>query len=358
MRRILIAVVLLACSGLHAQDLRNLILAARRRGVIEVIDPTTLKSVSRIHFDVPPDSAGLNGVSASADGTMLYVEGPGADGSCCFLYSVDLATLHAKTVAGVWGSHSREAFVISDGVVYRTTELSASGALEGMGNDKFHLDPAGHLLFGIRGFRGPVLDVYDLVQGSIIRRLAPTGSDGDSYPSGAWSGDRFYFYAAKTDGSAARLWTVSANTTQLGPGVAVKTFGQIPGCSRGRLEEITAAGGNLFVYEAFGFKVDRRDSCQTQIPGGAWLVDAETGQLLRHDTPDLHFSALIPDQTEPVLYGLAADGGSNWEAPVELVRIDARDGRVMQSRVLDVDFWRIATAPLRRAPTGDVRAVP
>ncbi len=363
MRRILIAVALLACSGLQAQDLRNLILAARRQGVIEVIEPTTLITVSRIHFHVPPDSAGLNGVSASADGTIVYVEGPitglpDASGSCCFLYSVDLATLHAKTVAGIWGSRSREAFVISDGVVHRTAELSPSGSIADMGGDQLHLDPPGHLLFGVRGFRGPALDVYDLVRGSIIRRLTPTGLDGDWYPSGAWSGDRFYFYAARSDGSAARLWAVSAKTEQLGPGVAVKTFGQIPGCSRGRLEEITAAGGNLFVYERFGTKIDRRDLCHTQIPGGAWLVNPETGRLVRHDAPHLHFAALIPGRAEPVLYGLTAEGGSTWKAPVELVRIDARDGRVMQSRVLDTDIWRIATASLRAAPTGDVRAVP
>jgi hypothetical protein len=194
------------------------------------------------------------------------------------------------------------------------------------------------------------------VRGSTIHHLVPTGLEGDWWPSGTPSGGRFYFYAAKGDGSAARLWTVSADTAVLGPGIAVETFGQVPGCSQSRLEEITAAGGSLFVYEAFGFKIDRRNTCQTLIPGGAWQLDPGTGRLLRQIAPHLHFSALIPDRVEPVLYGLAS--GPDWQAPVELVRIDARDGRVVESRLLDVDVWRVATAPLRTAPTGDVRASP
>jgi hypothetical protein len=360
MREILIAVVFLVCSTLPAQDLKNFVLAQSRSGVIEIIDPATLATVSQIHFDVR-NTAGLNGVAASTDGARLYVEGPitdlpGTSGGCCFLYSIDLATLHAKKVEGIWGT--RKNYLLSDGFGYRASELSTSGVIDGRGNDVLHLDPSGHILFGVRSFRGPVLDVYDLIQGSVSRRLAPAGLEGDWFPSGAWSGDQFYFYAARSDGSAARLWNVSANTTQLGPGVTVETFGETPACSGGRLEKITAAGGNLFVYELFGSKIDRRDRCQAPIPGGAWLVNPETGQLLRHDAPDLHFTALISDRTEPVLYGLSAEGGSNRKAPVELVRIDTRDGLVMQSRVLDADFWWIAAGPLRATPSGNVEVVP
>jgi len=306
--------------------------------------------------ELPPSvrSGSLFGAGSSAPLT----DATDAPGGCCFLYSVDLATLRAEKVAGVSGTPSRGAFVISDGVAYRTAELSSSRAIADMGGDELHPYPAGHLLVGVRQLRVPALDVFDLVRGSMIRRLTPTGLHGNWRSSGTWSGDRFYLYAASSDGSAARLWTAAANTAQLGPGVPVETFGQIPGCSRPLLEEITAAGGSLFVYEAFGTKIDHRDGCQTQIPGQAWLVNPETGRLVRHDAPDLNFSALISGGAEPVLYGLTAEGGSTWKAPVELVRIDARDGRVMQSRVLDADIWRIVTAPLRTAPTGDVRAVP
>jgi hypothetical protein len=139
----------------------------------------------------------------------------------------------------------------------------------------------------------------------------------------------------------------------------VKMSGQIPICSHEPFEEITVAGGNLFLYEKFGSKADPRGSCGSAIiPGGAWVVDPDTGQLLHHYAPQFHFTDLIPDRTEPVLYGLAAEGGTIWEAPVNLVRMDARNGRVLQSRQLDVDYWWIAVAPLQNAPTGEVQVVP
>jgi hypothetical protein len=361
MRRIVMAVVLLACSGLQAQQMKTFVVAQRREGVIEFIDPVTLATVSRIHFDVRSTS-GLNGVAASRDGARLYVEGPitghESPGGCCYLYSIDLAALQAKKVAGIGGTHSQAAFVVSNGIVYQMSEIFARGGSEGTGGGVAFLDPTGHYLFRVRSSHGPALDVYDLAQGTGVRRLAPTGLDGQWFTSGAWSGNRFFLYATRDDGSAARLWTVSATAAELGPGVAVKPFGQIPGCSKVRLKEITAAGGNLFVYERFGTKLDRREFCGSKIPGGAWVVDPDTGQLLHHYAPELHFAALIADRTEPVLYGLAAEGSTTWKAPVKLVRTDARSGRVLQSRYLDVDYWWITVAPLQKAPTGEVQVVP
>jgi hypothetical protein len=67
--------VLLACSVVHAQDLKTYLLAARRSGAVEIIDPASLSTISRIPFDLPPKSVGLNGVSASADGATLYPRG-------------------------------------------------------------------------------------------------------------------------------------------------------------------------------------------------------------------------------------------------------------------------------------------
>src|ERR1700736_3711050 len=75
-----------------------------------------------------------------------------------------------------------------------------------------------------------------------------------------------------------------------------------------------------------------------------------------HVAPGLHFFVLIPHREEPVLYGLSS-GGPDWDFPVKLVRIDARDGKILQTRTLDTDRWNISVAPLRLAPKGDVRAI-
>src|SRR5712691_7234168 len=299
LRSVIVVLVasLLDCSALPSQLAKDFILATRRSGAIEFIDPTTLETTGRIHFNLPLKSAGLNGASASADGSMIYVEGPisGARNGCCALYSIDLATLQTKLAAGIPGSRSRADFVISDGVAHPATALTASGEIGGLRLAQLHLSPNGRWVSGVVSIPDPTVEIYDLVQGSVIRELTPSGLQGDWWTTGAWSDDRFYFYAGKGDGSAARIWTVSPESTELGEGVEIEPLGQIPGCSDPLGVELTAAGGNLFLYEVFGWKLDRRSQCYGEIPGGAWLLEPRTGRLLRQVAPDLHFSAIIPD---------------------------------------------------------------
>jgi hypothetical protein len=354
MSRVSTMAALLACSTLVAQDSRNMILAASRSGVVELINPLTLETVGRIHFDLGRGSAGLNGVSASADGSLLYVEAPiqNQPHACCWLYSIELSTLRIKVAASIPGSRSRNAFVFSDGLVYPATALRHNGITNEI-SDRLHLSPDGRWLFGVKSFRGPALDVYNVVSGQVVRQLIPPGLGGDWWPTGTWSGDRFYLYAANGTGSG-RLWTVSPETTQLGAGVAIEAFGRLSACTNETLREVVVSGADLFVYEEFGFKVDRRNECAGEVPGGVWVVDPATGKLIRQIAPNLHFSALVAGPAGSNLYGLSAEG-RNWELPAELVRIDTQDGRIIRSRHLDPGFWRMAMAPLRRVPSGDVR---
>jgi hypothetical protein len=333
-----------------------MILSASRSGVVELIEPSTLETISRIHVDFGLQSVGLNGVSASADGSLLYVEGPipNEPHGCCALYSIELATLQTKVAASISGSRSRSMFVVSDGLVYLATVLTPNGIPRDMSNDRLHLSPDGRWLFGVRSFRGPALDVYDVGRGLVVRQLTPEGLDSDWWPTGIWSGDRFYLYAANRNGSG-RLWSVSGETPQLGAGATVAPIGRLSGCSDQSSKAIIAAAGNLFIYEEFGFKVDRRNGCAGRVPGGAWLVDPATGELNRQIAPDLHFSALLSDPVGSQLYGLSP-GGPNWESPAQLVRINPSDGGILQSRFLDPGFRRIAIARLRVVPSADVFA--
>src|SRR5215472_14055923 len=135
MDRAFTIVALLAWSPLPAQASKAMVLAASRAGVVELIAVSTLETAGRIHFDFAPWSAGLNGVFASADGSLLYVEGPipTEPTGCCWLYSVELATLQTNAVASVPGSASRNAFVVSNGVVHSTAALAPNGIGKGMG---------------------------------------------------------------------------------------------------------------------------------------------------------------------------------------------------------------------------------
>jgi hypothetical protein len=146
------------------------------------------------------------------------------------------------------------------------------------------------------------------------------------------------------------------DTKQLGEGVAVEQLGQIPGCASNNDKDIVAAGKRVFLYERFGFIGDRRIICNTPVPGGAWIVDPRTGRPAKHITSDAHFSTLVADQRRSFLYGWASEGRYG-DGPGRLLRIDARNGRIVKSRVVKSGFLRMAIAPVRFVPRGDVNVV-
>jgi hypothetical protein len=327
LRLMLLVTVFLACSIAHAQDSKTYILAARRSGAIEIIDPKTLLTIGRIHFDLPPNSSGLNGISAGPDGTTLYVEGPipksskfsDAAGGCCVLYSIDLTTMQTRQVAGVEGTQSRNAFVTFDGVTYPVAPSRGTPPHFPRGAD----------------------ELFDFAQIRIQSGMRMDGSD--------------FLYGSKEDGSGGLLWSGLPGTLDLGHGVSVEPFAKVPGCSAPMNVFLAGAAGNLFLYEAFGWIGDRRNSCNG-VPGGAWIIDPATGELLAHVGPDLYFSELVPDRDQGELCAISTDD-PDWRTGVRLVRIDGQDGTILNSRVLESDFWRIALAPLRNPPAADVRAL-
>lgn len=251
---IVFLLALLACSGAIAQESKDLLIATRRSGEVELIDPSTLATVSRIYLDFGE----LSRVFASEDGSMLYLK------TCCALHTIDLATLRTNVVP----------------------------------------------------FKGS----------------AP-----------------------------ARVWTESPGRTEIERDAYIPQFGLVSGCRFAFPVEvaIAAGGGHMFIYEVFGSKGDRRPLCRgQQVPGGAWMVNPDTGQFLNRVASDLHFSTLIPDRTGSVWYGLASES-YHWNSP-KLVRVDAWSGEVLQTRLLEPQFWSITLAPLRAdlVPTGAVRALP
>ena len=339
---------LIGSSPFQAQDPRNVILAARRSGDVEFIDSQTLQTLGSMHFSLPVPTSGLNGVSLGADGSTVFVDGPMPSDphSCCVLYAVDLATFQAKIVASIPGTASRDSLIRSDGIVYPAARLIPGNPIRRISDNLLHLSPGGQWLFGVKSFRGPAIETYDLTRGGAHQELRPVGLTGDWWPTGAWLGGLFYLNVRSDSGG--RLWTVTPGTIQLDAGVPLT---QPNGCSPTSISGITAAGGKLFLYETFGFKVDQTNACRGSAPGGMWTVDPATGRLSEKLATDYRFTYLLSDRQGAALYGLDP-GSPYWESNVRLVRIDPATGNTLATRALDADFWRIAVVPMAAPPSG------
>jgi hypothetical protein len=350
---ILWSVVLLVCLGKEAQGSSDYIVTVRRTGVIDFIDPTTLKTLSSITVDVTWSGSGLNGVFANPDGRTIYIEGPIGRSSedangCCRLYSIDLATLQTKVVAGIWGTRSRLAFIMAGPGVLRPVPAAPASAIKKSRGDQWQSSPDGRWWFGLRN--GPAVDLFDVAQGTIVRSLGGQGLEEPWWASGTWLGNRFYIYA--THHGSSRLWALTPESTQLGDGVEVAEPGQISACRIDAVMSVIAAGDRLLVYEIFGSKIDRRDRCDG-VPGGAWIVDPASGLSTGQLASDLYFWMLIPNRAGSELYGITSEV-PDTQSPAELVRVDAHNGNVLQRRPLESDYWWITTARLQRIPSGNV----
>src|SRR5580700_3940347 len=178
MKRALSTLGLLALAGspvLQAQNPKTVILAARRAGDVEFIDSQTLQTLGSLHFSLPAQTVGLNGVALSADGATVYVDGPMPSNAhgCCVLYAVDLATFQSKVAASIPGTASRDLLLQSGGVIYPAAQLIPGNPIRRISDDLLHLSPDGSWLFGVKSFRGPAIESYDLLHGAAHQELRP-----------------------------------------------------------------------------------------------------------------------------------------------------------------------------------------
>jgi hypothetical protein len=345
--------ILWICTVSIAQDSKEYIIAARRTGIIEFIEPSSLKTISSIETGVARNSTGLNGVSANPDGQTIYIEGPIGVKSleannCCWLYSIDLATLQAKVVADIWGTKSRRFFVNSGPSLMQPVSGAVEGATEKIEGDHWQASSDGRWWFGLRN--GPTLDLYDVARGEVSRSLTAVGMAESSPVNGVWLGNEFYVYTIRN--ASGRLWRLSPESVQLGAGIPLPQLADVPGCQIEGLIEITTAGDRLVLYENFGGKIDRRSRCDG-VPGGAWVLNPATGRVVVQIAPHLYFWNLIPNRAGSELYGITSEAAGT-QGPAELVRVDAHSGSVLQSRSLESDYWWISVATLRSIPSHNI----
>ncbi len=315
---------LTGASNLRAQSSRDFVFVARRSGIGEVLDAATLATVARIHFDFHVER-----LAASVDGSKVRVEGYASGAPCCKHYNFDPVT--SKLEEDIPSRQGRDGF------------------------GECLLSPDGRWCVQLKSFRDPVLKMVDCTDPRSARELVPPNlppqdSSGNWYSQGAWSGERFYLYVSRPD-DPGLLWIVPPGVESLGAGIPVTSFNEAPGCSP-RLpvvKHLVAAAGRLFLFESFGNTNKSSRQC-SGLPGGAWIVDPDTGRLTAHIAPEFHFSGLIAAPSGAVVYGVGE--------PDQLVRWSALDGKVTNSRVLGPgEVLTIAAGRLQQPLAGDVTAL-
>lgn len=321
MIRLSILLAIAAASQLWSQDF---ISVAHRTDTAELLDAATLETVATLHFPF-----GVERLSPSRDGLGLNVEGYGPDRGCCKHYFLDLKTLTLHELRP------------SPGPDYYTGCLNS---------------PDSRWCAQTKNFGGPSLRMVDLNSQQPVRELAPSdlpaeNSEGNWAAHGAWSADRFFFYVAAPSDSGF-LWTVPPAAESLASATRIAPFNVVPAChDRFPVETgIVAAAGNVFLYESFAGKGDRTVVCKASIPGGAWILDPSTGALTTQIAPALHFNRLIAGSG--ALYGVALYNTPLWSGPITIVKLDAHDGTVLESRVFGPGVLQIGEGILKAPPSG------
>ena len=315
---------------------RQVILATQRDHRLHVLDAQTLERLGSFE----PYNL-THGVSASLDGRRLFIaQASTPDGNgCCALFSLDLETLEMCRVVepvttqvpspdGRWLFSQRG----DTGVEVFDQQTGQRQTIPAPGVYSFHPSPGGRWLIGLTNWKGPSVDVFDLEQMAIIRRIEiPRGA-------GAWVGNQFYLLTF--EGVKASLWRVDPEAGSLPTPVDVPLPAGLT-VNEDFFYTLIVADNKLLVYQPMGwwFKLNLRDVSET-VPGGVFVIEPLTGEIAAHLAPGIDFAQLIPSFDGESLYGVVAG------LPPRLVILDARTGAVLSEKRLDNDVWSIALASI------------
>jgi len=344
-----LSVILLAASlgPALAEEAESVLLAVRRAGTVEVIDPDTLHSIGHIFVGKLAEF-----ILGSPDGRKLIIaQGMGADSNgCCGLYALDLETRKMKHFSlgqrAVFSNDGSRVYADWGGLqIFDTATFERKQRIGTLAGDRLFPSPDGRWIAGLIRERYFAFDLIDAAAYKLVRRLRVP--DTQAWPSGAWIGNRFYLFIQT--GSTGKLWTITPDTTELGPGVPIGIS------ASGMTNELLAAGSRLLLHEHFGYISDRR-RWDGEVTGGVYEIDPESGAVIRHIEPLFHFSQVVSTRGGRVLYGM--DGGTlDWNGPVRLVKMDAGTGDILAERALETDHWyfTVASIPKSLVPRGEMR---
>jgi len=171
---------------------------------------------------------------------------------------------------------------------------------------------------------------------------------------GAWVGNWFYVYSHGEDGG--KLWRIDYRTTELPPAKRVHLPDLHGDCTQNLLLMMTAGNRQLFIAEAFGYKLDRRRACAQEARGGIYVIDPASGSVQDYMQGGVYVNRMAAARDRSELFVLESTGPD--EQGVRLLGLDPNSGRVLASRDLQAGVWNLAVAKIPAAliPRGRTRA--
>jgi hypothetical protein len=178
LRYVFLATVMLCGQLGFTQEIKTVLAASRRAGYVEFYDPANLQTIGRVRV-----GAHAGSVAASPDGQRIFVSQalPSDHNGCCALFALDLRTkslcfLIEPALASTLSLDGHSLFVnrgaVGIDVINVTTSLR-SGKMDGPGNysQRMYPSPDGHWLFAATLWKGPSLDIFDVHNRKLVRRL-------------------------------------------------------------------------------------------------------------------------------------------------------------------------------------------
>jgi hypothetical protein len=330
MRFFLLAAVLSSSAfAVSAAAADSVLLAGRRGGWIETIDPSSLETVSRLRV---PDMA--DSIASDPSGQRLFVTAPVSVGKgCCALFALDPRTLaltflvepaQSATVTANRVFTQRGAVGIE---VFDSQELGRLPTINAPGNYRLRASPDGRRLFGITNWPHPSIDLFDTGRAEpVARQPLAAGSS----LAGTWL-DRQYFLLTVQSGRAA-VQRVNADSGEIGEAVSLPSSGIFPNCPIAPYDMV-ASGDSLAIYGQFGLTSDGRCA----MAGGFIFADPRNGTATRPLLTECRFRQIVASTDGRFLYGLEV-GSPAWQR-VRILKIDARSAEVLAEKSLDSDVW-------------------
>ena len=87
------------------------------------------------------------------------------------------------------------------------------------------------------------------------------------------------------------------------------------------------------------------------------MVAPSTGRVHDPIAPELHFGEVRTNSAGSVLYGVV-HADLNSMGAVQLVAMDARDGKIIKTRKIDGSVFSISVATLGAVSGGELKAIP